>query len=185
MKKKVVKAHKGMAHVPLKSKSTSTKRRVIGLPQPFIGGRNRRRVPSMAEEQIRDMFNTSNKNSTKAINPEQLKTLRELKSGYLKDIKSQPKRVVRPPKQTGPNSDILAAIAARNTFVRELPNKGRIPTAPRTPLQPRLQAKQELDFKNKDYNKHNYAKVQPRILNQGGYMSRANYGQVDNLKKGK
>ena len=139
-----------MAHVPKPSASkpapskakgtagTTPRRRSIGLPQKFMGGRRRapmlqtlapvRRAPVMQEP--------------KFITP--------------------PKPVVRPPRQTGPNSDIIS-----DTFVRELPNKGRAAATTSLAPPPRI------------------SRVQPRILNQGGYMSRANYGQVDNLKKGK
>ena len=78
--KKVIKAHEGMAHVPKPSASKAKgtagaaprpKRRMIGLPQQFRGTTSKRqaelsnlrfdRAPN--KEQVRAMFNASNKNA--------------------------------------------------------------------------------------------------------------------------
>ena len=102
MKKKVVKAHKGMAHVPLKSKSTGTKRRVIGLPQQFKGAASRRRAPMP---------------QAPAPVVGQRRAMKEPR------LVTQPKpAVVRtPPKQ----SDAGGGRGRGVRPVRELPNKGR------------------------------------------------------------
>ena len=142
--KKIIKAHKGMAHVPKPSGqqapskakvtagTTPRRKRMIGLPQQFRGGRRRAPMPQ-APAPVR-----------------RAPTMQEPK------IITQPKPVVRPPRQ----SDAGGGRGVRP--VMELPNKGRrIIQRPKTPM------------------------AQPRILNQGGYMSRASYGIVDNIKKGK
>ena len=165
--KKVIKAHEGMAHVPKPSASkakgtagTTPRRRSIGLPQKFMGGRRRapmlqtlapvRRAPVMQEP--------------KFITP--------------------PKPVVRPPRQTGPNSDIIS-----DTFVRELPNKGRGKNIRRPDPQDKGKGRgKNISIPEPQVRSAQAPRtpmVQRRILNQGGYVSRAKYGQVDNLKKGK
>ena len=139
--KKIIKAHKGFAHVPQPSSqqapskakgtagTTPRRRRMIGLPQRFRGSRGRAPMPQ-APAPVR-----------------RAPVMQEPK------VITQPKPVVRPPRQ----SDAGGGRGVRP--VMELPNKGRrIIRRPKTPM------------------------AQPRILNQGGYMSRANYGIVDNLK---
>jgi len=135
--KKIIKAHKGFAHVP---ESSQGKRRQIGLPQQFRGGRRRAPMPQA---------------------PALVKRAPVMQEPK---VITQPKPVVRPPRQ----SDAGGGRGTRPVF--ELPNMGRGKNirrpkpqvkrtqAPRTPM------------------------VQPRILNQGGYMSRASYGIVNNLK---
>ena len=143
MRKKVIKAHRGMAHVPKpsgqqapsKAKGTAgttpRPKRMIGLPQRFRGGRRRATAPA----------------------PQAPPTVRPTRAMPEPAVIQQPKPVVRPPRQ----SDAGGGRGVRP--VMELPNKGRrIIQRPKTPM------------------------AQPRILNQGGYMSRANYGIVDNLK---
>jgi len=90
MKKKVIKAHKGFAHVPKPSASKAKgtagatprpKRRMIGLPQKFRGTTSKRqaelnnlrldRAPNI--EQVRAMFGTSN------LSPQELKIIQETK----------------------------------------------------------------------------------------------------------
>tara|TARA_R110002012_G_scaffold204499_1_gene374212 strand:+ start:130 stop:453 length:324 start_codon:yes stop_codon:yes gene_type:complete len=98
-KKAVVKAHRGMAHVPLKSKSTGTKRRMIGLPQQFKGATSRRRAPMP---------------QAPAPVVRQRRAIKEPR------LITQPKPVVRPPRQSD------AGGGGRGVRpVRELPNKGR------------------------------------------------------------
>jgi len=101
MKKKVVKAHAGMAHIP-KAKSTGTKRRVIGLPQQFKGTASRRRAPMP---------------QAPAPVVGQRRAMKEPR------LVTQPKpAVVRtPPKQ----SDAGGGRGRGVRPVRELPNKGR------------------------------------------------------------
>ena len=110
--KKIIKAHKGYMHVskpsseqaPSKAKGTAgatPRRRSIGLPQQFRGGRNKRqtelnnlrldRAPNI--EQIRDIFNTSNIGAAAASNRNYRnfkdKNTSGLKQITSKDIKSQ------------------------------------------------------------------------------------------------
>lgn len=101
MKKKVVKAHRGMAHVPLKSKSTGTKRKVIGLPQQFKGAASRRRTPM----------------------PQTPAPVRRTPVMQEPKVMMPPKPVVRPPPK---QSDAGGGGRGRGVRpVRELPNKGR------------------------------------------------------------
>ena len=220
--KKVIKAHEGMAHVPKPSanKSKSTGRQ-IGLPQQFMGGRNK--APSL--EQIRAMFGTSNlspqelkivqetKKATRNVKPTSFtpKQIKAQKDAYERQRKglppardprvdnrtprrlsapvpkapapvrgapamqepkviTQPKPAVRPPKIM----DGDGGRGGRPVF--ELPNMGRgknirrpkpqvrSAQAPRTPM---------------------VGKPITRTMQQGGYVSRAKYGIVDNINKNK
>ena len=132
---------------------------MIGLPQQFRGGRGRAPMPQ-APAPVR-----------------RAPAIQEPK------FIAPPEPVVRPPRQSDAsggrgvkktgnpypkgshNYEVYEGRGGRpRNPVRELPNKGRaaattsLAPPPRTPM------------------------VQPRILNQGGYMSRASYGIVDNLK---
>mgnify|MGYP003679714665 CR=1 FL=1 len=154
--KKIIKAHKGFAHVPQpssqqapsKAKGTAgtapRRKRMIGLPQQFRGGRRRAPMPQ-APAPVR-----------------RAPAMQEPK------VITQPKPVVRPPRQ----SDAGGGRGVRP--VMELPNKGRGKNQPYIRKTPkpimRVQAPPPPKL------------LQPRILNQGGYMSRASYGIVDNLK---
>jgi len=143
MRKKVIKAHQGFAHVPKPSGQQQTpskakgtagttprrRRRMIGLPQRFRGGRRRATAPA----------------------PQAPPTVRPTRAMPEPAVIQQPRPVVRPPRQ----SDAGDGRGVRP--VMELPNKGR-----RIMQRP-----------------------MPRIMNNGGYVSRAKYGTVDNLKKKK
>ena len=214
--KKVIKAHEGMAHVPKPSASKAKgtagaaprpKRRMIGLPQKFRGTTSKRqaelsnlrldRAPNI--EQVRAMFNASNKNST----PEQLKALREFKaltkkqreSGYLKDIKSQltPKQIkaqrdayerqrkglppARDPRVDNRTPRRLSAPRPQAPApVRGAPamQEPKVITQPKPAVRP-----------PKIMDGDGFTRPIPRTMKQGGYVSRAKYGTVNNLKKGK
>lgn len=220
--KKIIKAHKGFAHVP---ESSQGKRRQIGLPQRFRG--SRRRAPNL--EQIKTAFGTSKltpkelrtieetKKSSRNVKPTNL-TLKQLKAqrdAYERQRKglspardprvdnyrdnrtprrasaprpqaptlvrrtpamqepkviTQPKPVVRPPK-------IMDGEGGRGTRpVFELPNKGRGKNIRR----PKPQVRSAQVYKNPMVGK-----PITRTMQQGGYVSRAKYGIVNNLKKGK
>ena len=233
--KKVIKAHEGMAHVPKPSASkakgtagATPRRRSIGLPQQFRGGRNKRQAERLLNlrldrapniEQIRAAFGSNPKiisgtmkefrdSRPTNLTPKQIKaqkdayerqrkglppardprvdnrTPRRLSAPVPKapapvrrapaiqepKIITQPKPAVRPPK-------IMDGEGGRGTRpVFELPNKGRgknirrpkpqvrSAQAPRTPM---------------------VGKPITRTMQQGGYVSRAKYGIVDNLNKNK
>jgi len=149
--KKIIKAHKGFAHVP---ESSQGKRRQIGLPQQFRGGRRRAPMPQA---------------------PALVKRAPVMQEPK---VITQPKPVVRPPKiMDGKGGrDIRGISVGRPPPVFELPNKGRgknirrpkpqvrSAQAPRTPM---------------------VGKPIARTMQQGGYVSRAKYGIVDNLNKNK
>ena len=162
MRKKVIKAHKGMAHVPKpsgqqapsKAKGTAgttprRRRRMIGLPQRFIGG-GRRTAPA----------------------PQAPPTVRPTKAMPEPAVIRQPKPTVRPPRQ----SDAGDGRGGRPVF--ELPNMGRGKPIQRPKPQsfkvPAVQMPKSIP-----------KPTQPRIMKQGGYVSRAKYGIVDNLKGNK
>ena len=144
--KKIIKAHKGFAHVPQPSSQqapskakgtagTTPRRRRIGLPQRFRGGRGRAPMPQAPP------------------------TVRPTRAMPEPAVIQQPKPVVRPPK-------IMDGDGGRGgkpiQVQRPKPQSFRVPAVQMPKSIPKP--------------------MQPRILNQGGYMSRANYGIVDNLK---
>ena len=143
MRKKVIKAHQGMAHVPKPSASkakgtagtTPRPKRRIGLPQRFRGGRRT------------------------AVAPQAPPTVRPIRPMPEPAVIQQPKPVVRPPK-------IMDGDGGRGgkpiQVQRPKPQSFRVPAVqmPKSIPQP----------------------MQPRIMKQGGYVSRAKYGIVDNLK---
>ena len=152
MRKKVIKAHQGMAHVPKpsgqqtpsKAKGTAgttpRPKRMIGLPQRFKrfrGGRRRATAPA----------------------PQAPPTVRPTRAMPEPAVIQQPKPVVRPPK-------IMDGDGGRGgkpiQVQRPKPQSFRVPAVqmPKSIPQP----------------------MQPRIMKQGGYVSRAKYGIVDNLK---
>ena len=211
-----------MAHVPKPSASKAKgtagaaprpKRRMIGLPQQFRGTTSKRqaelsnlrfdRAPN--KEQVRAMFNASNKNST----PEQLKALREFKaltkkqreSGYLKDIESKftPKQIKaqrdayeRQRKGLSPVRDPRVAIPSLRDIFKPRRLSTPVPKAPApvrrapamqepkviTPPKPAVRPPKIMDGDG-------FTRPIPRTMKQGGYVSRAKYGTVNNLKKGK
>ena len=145
MRKKVIKANQGMAHVPKPSASkakgtagtTPRPKRRIGLPQRFRGGRRRATAPA----------------------PQAPPTVRPTRAMPEPAVIQQPKPVVRPPK-------IMDGDGGRGgkpiQVQRPKPQSFRVPAVqmPKSIPQP----------------------MQPRIMKQGGYVSRAKYGIVDNLK---
>ena len=162
MRKKVIKAHQGMAHVPKPSASkakgtagtTPRPKRRIGLPQRFRGGRRRLTAPApQAPPTVRP---------TRAM-PEPA----VIQQPNFGDLSLGP--VVRPPRQ----SDAGGGRGGRPVF--ELPNMGRGKPIQRPKPQsfrvPAVQMPKSIP-----------KRMQPRIMNQGGYVSRAKYGIVDNLK---
>ena len=158
MRKKVIKAHQGMAHVPKPSGqpipsgllqqapsnakgtagTTPRRRRMIGLPQRFRGGRRRATAPA----------------------PQAPPTVRPTRAMPEPAVIQQPKPVVRPPRQSdaGDGRGGIPVIRRR----RPQPQSFRVPASRAPKVIPKP--------------------VQPRIMNQGGYASRAKYGTVDNLK---
>ena len=153
--KKIIKAHKGFAHVPQPSSQqapskakgtagTTPRRRRIGLPQRFRGGRGRAPMPQAPP------------------------TVRPTRAMPEPAVIQQPKPVVRPPKQ----SDAGDGRGGRPVF--ELPNKGRKIIQRPKPQSFKVPAVQ--------MPKSIPQPMQPRIMKQGGYVSRAKYGIVDNLK---
>ena len=199
---------------PSKAKGTAgttprtPKRRMIGLPQRFRGAgkellSGRRRAPTPPsylstpmkpsdgqQQATSGLKKITSKDIKSQLTPKQIKAQRDdfkprratapapqapprvkpTKAMREPAVIQQPKPVVRPPKQSD------AGDGRGGIPVFELPNKGRGKNirrpkpqirraqAPRTPM---------------------VGKPIPRIMNQGGYISRAKYGQVDNLKKGK
>ena len=155
MRKKIIKAHKGMAHVPKPSASkakgtagtTPRPKRMIGLPQRFRGGRRRATAPA----------------------PQAPPTVRPTRAIPEPAVIQQPKPVVRPPKIM----DGDGGRGGRPVF--ELPNMGRgKPIQRPKPQSFRVPAVQMPKSIPKP--------MQPRIVNKGGYISKTKYGQVNNLK---
>ena len=155
MRKKVIKAHQGMAHVPKPSASkakgtagtTPRPKRRIGLPQRFRGGRRRATAPA----------------------PQAPPTVRPTRAMPEPAVIQQPKPVVRPPKIM----DGDGGRGGRPVF--ELPNMGRgKPIQRPKPQSFRVPAVQMPKSIPKP--------MQPRIVNKGGYISKTKYGQVNNLK---
>ena len=144
--KKIIKAHKGFAHVPQPSSQqapskakgtagTTPRRRRIGLPQRFRGGRGRAPMPQAPP------------------------TVRPTRAMPEPAVIQQPKPVVRPPK-------IMDGDGGRGgkpiQVQRPKPQSFRVPAVQMPKSIPKP--------------------MQPRIMKQGGYVSRASYGIVDNLK---
>ena len=167
MRKKVIKAHRGMAHVPKpsgqqtpsKAKGTAgttpRPKRMIGLPQRFKrfrGGRRRATAPA----------------------PQAPPTVRPTRAMPEPAVIQQPKPVVRPPRQ----SDAGGGRGGRPVF--ELPNMGRGKPIQRKPIQ--RPKPQSFRVPASRAPKVIPKPMQPRIMKQGGYVSRAKYGIVDNLK---
>ena len=164
MRKKVIKAHRGMAHVPKpsgqqapsKAKGTAgttpRPKRMIGLPQRFRGGRRRATAPA----------------------PQAPPTVRPTRAMPEPAVIQQPKPVVRPPKQ----SDAGGGRGGRQVF--ELPNMGRGKPIQRKPIQ--RPKPQSFRVPAVQMPKSIPKPMQPRIVNKGGYISKTKYGQVNNLK---
>ena len=156
MRKKVIKAHQGMAHVPKPSASkakgtagtTPRPKRRIGLPQRFRGGRRT------------------------AVAPQAPPTVRPIRPMPEPAVIQQPKPVVRPPKIM----DGDGGRGGRPVF--ELPNMGRgKPIQRPKPQSFRVPASRAPKVIPKPRTVN-----ETRIMNNGGYVSRAKYGIVNNLK---
>ena len=145
--KKIIKAHKGFAHVP---ESSQGKRRQIGLPQRFRGSKGRAPMPQAPP------------------------TVRPTRAMPEPAVIQQPKPVVRPPRQ----SDAGGGRGGSPVF--ELPNMGRGKPIQRKPIQ--RPKPQSFRVPASRAPKVIPKPMQPRIMKQGGYVSRAKYGIVDNLK---
>ena len=218
MRKKVIKAHQGMAHVPKpsgqqassKAKGTAgttpRPKRMIGLPQRFKGGRRT------------------------AVAPQAPPTARPIRPMPKPEVQQKPIRDNRPPPIQSPNKPTGNPFpkGSHNYEVYEgrggrpaIPTIYKPPTqtlpqvvAPRVPRGLRAVSKpisrnqgflknlnQQTDtFKNKQANslkQFNRARGKSlddfrastksarntfRTVNNGGYISRAKYGIVDNLK---
>ena len=165
MRKKVIKAHKGMAHVPRADGADRSMRkqgptkgrgrpptggRMIGLPQTYRGGGRRNPFGS----------------SPKII------------SGTMKKVKGE--------------SQSLPAWAKKGQKfpkpVFEKPNRGRRflkqPNDVAPPPTP-LPTPSELDRSVRAPAPQTLRPILPQVRYKGGYVSRAKYGQVNNLKKKK
>ena len=164
MRKKVIKAHKGFAHVPKPSASkakgtagtTPRRRRMIGLPQQFRGGRRT------------------------AAAPQAPPTVRPTRAMPEPAVVQQPRPVVRPPKIM----DAGGGRGGRPVF--ELPNMGRGKPIQGKPIQrPKPQSFRVPASRAPKVIPKPRTVNETRIMNNGGYVSRAKYGIVDNIKKGK
>ena len=177
MRKKVIKAHKGYMHVskpsgqqqaPSKAKGTAgttprtPKRRMIGLPQQFRS--SRRRMPTAAAPQ----------DAPPMVRPTQ--TMPEPKRVKpVNEFDERLKKTGNPFKKGSHNYEVYAGRGGRPSLpVTELPNKDRKIIQRPKPQSFRVPAVQVPKSIPKP--------MQPRIMKQGGYVSRANYGIVDNLK---
>ena len=163
MRKKVIKAHQGMAHVPKPSASkakgtagtTPRPKRMIGLPQRFRGGR--RRLTAAA--------------------PQAPPTVRPTRAMPEPAVIQQPKPTVRPPRQ----SDAGGGRGGRPVF--ELPNMGRgKPIQGKSIQRPKPQSFRVPASRAPKVIPKPRTVNETRIMNNGGYVSRAKYGIVDNLK---
>ena len=198
MRKKVIKAHQGMAHVPKPSASkakgtagtTPRRRRMIGLPQQFRGGSRRAsNLPQLSKDQQQALKGFGIKaqqqgaidpraanytdnfrpRKTTAPAPKAPPRVRPTKAMPEPAVIQQPKPVVRPPKIM----DGDGGRGGRPVF--ELPNMGRgKPIQRPKPQSFRVPAVQMPKSIPKP--------MQPRIVNKGGYISKTKYGQVNNLK---
>ena len=180
--KKIIKAHKGFAHVP---ESSQGKRRQIGLPQQFRG--SRRRAPNL--EQIKAAFGTSK------LTPKELRIIEETKKSSRnvkptnltpKQIKAQRDAYERQRRGLPPARDprvdnrtprrLSAPRPQAPAPVRRAPamQEPKVITQPKPAVRP-----------PKIMDGEGFTRPIPRIMKQGGYVSRAKYGTVNNLKKGK
>ena len=174
MRKKVIKAHKGFAHVPKPSASKAKgtagttprrRRRMIGLPQKFIGGGRRRFTAAAPQDAPPTVRPTRAMSEPKIVKP-------------VDEFDERLKKTGNPFKKGSHNYEVYAGRGGRPSLpVAELPNKGR-----KTIQRPKPQS---FKVPASRAPKVIPRPVQPRIMNQGGYASRAKYGMVDNLKKEK
>ena len=178
MRKKVIKAHKGYMHVskpsgqqqtPSKAKGTAgttpRRRRMIGLPQRFRGNRrnpfgNNPRIISGTMKKIEEQKALRDRRRATASAPQAPPTVRPTRAMPKPAVIQQPKPVVRPPKQSDAGD-----------------GRGGIPVIRRKKPQP-----QSFKVPAVQMPKSIPQPMQPRIMKQGGYVSRAKYGIVDNLK---
>jgi len=213
--KKVIKAHRGMAHVPKPSgQQAPTKgegsplrgrRRRIGLPQRFRG-----RSPLANQIRIREALRKGRgRNQRNDIGTQPLQTAPTRQPRLVRPSKPMPeptivkKPTVRPPKimdgeggrggrptriqgiQPPRPSD--AGMGGRPTRIIGRPprpsdagmgGRPRLMATPRRQMPPKRQPRPQ-------FTPPPPPQAIPRIMNQGGYTSRAKYGVVDNLKKEK
>jgi len=189
--KKVIKAHRGMAHVPKPSgQQAPTKgegsplrgRRRIGLPQRFRG-----RSPLANQVRIREALRKGRgRNQRNDVGTQPIQGIRPPRQP--RPVR-QPRPMAEPPRQTAPvmqprpprPSD--AGMGGRPTRIIGRPprpsdagmgGRPRLMATPRRQMPPKRQPRPQVTLPP--------PQAIPRIMNQGGYMSRAKYGIVDNLK---
>ena len=199
----IIKAHKGFAHVPrTEGQRPPTKgrgrpptgRRMIGLPQRFRGGGRRpstqkQNLPAWARKQAleekmlpQESMAKAKPEKTTPLSKAQLKALQMAKDQYrritapvkLEDIKKQYEADIKKDPQRG----MIPQLPSKVQPVYEKPNRGRRflirpDVAPPPSESVRAPAPQTL------------RPILPQIRYKGGYVSRAKYGQVNNLKKKK
>ena len=182
--KKVIKAHRGMAHVPRSRSQQAPRkgegsplrgRRRIGLPQRFRG-----RSPLGDQIRIREALRKGRGRPGISSQTNQI-----LRPGQTAPMRP-PKRVAEQPRQTAPMrpprpSD--AGMGGRPTRIIGRPprpsdagmgGRPRLMATPRRQTPPKRQPRPQVTPRP--------PQAIPRIMNQGGYASRAKYGIVDNLK---
>jgi len=212
--KKVIKAHRGMAHVPKPSgQQAPTKgegsplrgRRRIGLPQRFRGR-------SPLTNQIKAMGTGST--GLKDLTPEQQRAVGNIRKRFggrgrnqRNDIGTQPIQGIRPPRQPRPvrpprpmaepprqTAPVMqprpprpsdAGMGGRPTRIQGIqpprPSDAGMGGRPRRMVTPRRQMPPKRQPRPQ-FTPPPPPQAIPRIMNQGGYVSRAKYGIVDNLK---
>ena len=220
MRKKVIKAHRGMAHVPKPSgQSTPTKGRgrpptggrMIGLPQRFRGGGRRpstqkQNLPAWAKKALGGRRPTqAPKISPKVAQPiPQDSPMRQPKAPttgnpYKKGSHNYEVYegrggrpaipTYKPPTQTPPQ--VVAPDLTNQVVAPRIPRGLRAVSKPIPRNQGFLKNlnRQTDTFKNKQntamnsFNKSQRDAMNTfRTVNKGGYISRAKYGIVDNLK---
>jgi hypothetical protein len=195
MRKKVIKAHQGMAHVPrtggqrpptrppTKGRGRPpTGRRMIGLPQKFRGGGRR---PNTQEQNLPAWAKKASggRGLTQApkISPKVAQPIPQ------DSPMKQPKAPTtgNPYKKGSHNYEVYEGRGGRKAF----------PTIYKPPTQtPPIPVQKEITQPTV-YTGPRFVVSKPiprgkslnafRTVNKGGYISRAKYGIVDNLKKGK
>lgn len=160
--KKIIKAHKGYMHVSKPSGQQQAPSKAKGT----AGTTPRRRMIGLPQQ-----FRGGNRR--RAPMPQTPALIRRAPVMQEPKVITQPKpTVMRPPRQSDAGG---GGRGVRPVF--ELPNKGRGKNQPYIRETPkpimRVQAPPPPKL------------LQPRTMKQGGYVSRAKYGQVNNLKKGK
>ena len=196
-----IKAHKGMAHIPKseapsKAKGTAgtTRRpkRMVGLPQKFMGSSSSRKKPIEAPK--------ISPKTARPILPKIYEDKVEKPVGPIRDDFGRPPPIQSPNKPKTPVAPVIRSAKAP-AFMNKMPKVIPKPISKSNEQAFLKNISQKTDtFKNKQNAAINRFKKSQRdamnrfnrlqrdsrntfrTVNKGGYISRAKYGIVDNLK---